>query len=106
MQTPNSSSFETRKLLCSGELKNAGYYTIDLPAAIAVERDTKAAFLIKLTTPVKANQLAAETKSGDAEAIVQNGESFISADGSRWYDAAKTLSCNLCLKLFMINSRG
>ena len=97
---PDTGSFSERQLVASGTLDYAGYYTIDFDHAVALAEDDKFAIIIKLTTKEKGNQLAAETEENGARAIVVTGQSYISADGEYWYDAASSLYCNLCLKGF------
>ena len=95
---PDVYSFSERELVASGKLDYAGYYTIDFNHAVALAEGDKFAIILKLTTKEKGNQLAAETEENGARAIVLTGQSYISADGDYWYDAASSLYCNLCLK--------
>ena len=99
---PDTTDFSERQLVASGTFRNAGYYTIDLDRAIPLEEGERFGLVIKMSTTVRGNQLAAEAEENGARAVVNSRESYISADGEHWYDAGLTLGCNLCLKGYTV----
>lgn len=100
---PDAAKFDNKKLVAEGNLRHAGYYTIDLEEEIQLQSEQHFAIILRITTPDVKMPLAAEYYQKDSQwtkAEVQAGESYISSDGDNWQDAGLKLKCNLCLKAF------
>lgn len=105
--SPDTASFTGRQLVAEGSLRHAGYYTIDLAKAVALDAGQAFAVILCITTPEAKMPLAAEYDQGSSETgggtsgiQVQPGQSYISSSGDSWQDAGEQLSCNVCLKAF------
>ena len=98
----DESSFENRKLLISGSMKYAGYYTVRMPEPIRLSDKSKYAVVVKIHTPKAIHPIAIEydvderTKNFD----ISDGEGYISLYGEIWHNAEETQNCNVCLKAF------
>lgn len=100
---PDAAKFDNKQLVAQGNLRHAGYYTIDLEEEIQLQSEQHFAIILRITTPDVKMPLAAEYYQKDSQwtkAEVQAGESYISSDGESWQDAGLKLRCNLCLKAF------
>ena len=86
----------------AGILPDAGYYTIDLEAPETLEAGETFTVLLQLHTPGEAYPLAVEYRADEvtAQAVIGDGEGYISGDGSRWESAEDAYGCDICLKVY------
>lgn len=91
-----------RKLVVSGEMEYAGYYTVNLDEAEKLADGSKFAVIVHITTPDTKYPIAIEY---DADSLtdsfdIKDGEGYLSLYGNQWYSAEKDRKCNVCLKAF------
>ncbi|MCD1294946.1 hypothetical protein CUJ83_08040 [Methanocella sp. CWC-04] len=97
-----SSSSVTR-----GTIEIPGYHVVKLDRAVPVFRDQRFAIVIKIKTPGSTHPVAVETyRYGySSKATASNNQSFISSDGTRWYDTnIQFNTTNICIKAYTVNS--
>lgn len=96
------SSLANRVEVASGELSDAGYYTVKFDKGYAVEKGEKFAIVIALNTPGKEHPMAIEYKSDDftKNVDVSDGEGYISINGLDWESVEETKDSNLCIKAY------
>lgn len=101
----DKSSLSERIPVASGTLSNAGYYTIDFNQGIFVEAGERYAIVLHIITPNSVHPMAIEYAADKAtkNVILDDGESYISANGSNWESADSVEECNLCIKAFSNN---
>lgn len=94
--------FQNPVPLASGNLENAGYYTIDFSGPVTLEKGQNFAVVIKITTPGVTQPVAIEyqTEGAKGTADIQDGWGYLSSDGIRWQRAETTMECNICLKAY------
>ncbi len=99
-------SLNNRIPVASGKLTNAGYYTIDFNQEIFLNAGEKYAVILHIVTPEAVHPLAIEYVADKATAnvVLEDGEGYISPNGSDWEDVTDVVDCNLCIKAFS-NSR-
>ena len=103
--------FEDRESLehmipvASGKLRNAGYYTVDFNQGISLDAGERYAIVLHIITPGSVHPLAIEFAADEAteNVILDDGESYISANGTNWVSADTVQPCNLCIKGFSNN---
>jgi len=105
---PNFTDMESlneRIPVASGKLSNAGYYTIDFKQDIMVDEGQKYAIILHMITPDAVHPLAIEYVADKATAnvITDDGEGYISMNGSDWENVKDVIDCNLCIKAFSKN---
>ena len=95
-------SLSQGKLVAQGHLGNAGYYTIAFDDPVSVEAGKKFAVVLYISTPGIEKPLAIEFSADEFTSTVDitDGESYISATGSRWESLEETQGSNLCLKVY------
>lgn len=95
-------SLETMIPVASGKLDNAGYYTADFTEKIPVEKGEKYAIVLHIITPNSVHPMAIEYAADEVtkNVVLEDGESYISANGSNWVSADTVEECNLCIKAF------
>lgn len=91
-----------RRLVASGEMEYAGYYTVNLDETVKLPDDSKFAVVVHIITPDTKYPVAIEY---DADSMtdsfdIKDGEGYISLYGSQWYSAESERKCNVCLKAF------
>lgn len=98
-------SLEKMIPVASGKLSNAGYYTIDFNQGISVEAGERYAIVLHIITPNSVHPMAIEYAADEATAdvILDDGESYISSNGSKWAAVDTVEECNLCIKAFSNN---
>lgn len=98
-------SLNERIPVASGKLSNAGYYTIDFSQEIAINAGEKYAVVLHVITPDAVHPLAIEYAADRATAYVttDDGEGYISTNGTDWEDVKDVIDCNLCIKAFSKN---
>lgn len=98
----NEESLKQRIPVASGKLSNAGYYTVDFNEGIALEPGERYAVVLHIITPNLVHPMAIEYAADDATAdvILDDGESYISANGNYWESADSVEESNLCIKAF------
>ncbi|MCI8634380.1 MAG: cell surface protein [Eubacterium sp.] len=97
-------SFQNRKLITEGCVKNIGYYTVDVPSEkeLLLESGERYAVMLYLDTPEAIHPMAIEYASGEGtkDVILKDGEGYISVTGENWQCVEETFSCNLCIKVY------
>lgn len=101
----DESSLEQRIPVASGKLSNAGYYTVDFNQGIFLEAGERYAIVLHIITPNSVHPMAIEYAADAAtkNVILDDGESYISANGKKWESAESVEECNLCIKAFSRN---
>ncbi len=96
-------SLASRRLVASGTLEDAGYYTIPFLEQFNVNKGEDFAIVIFLNTPDNDHPIAIEYQRenvvGDGIDIT-DGTSFVSKNGLDWESIEKTSKGNLCLKVY------
>jgi len=105
---PNFTGMESlneRIPVASGKLSNAGYYTIDFKQDIMLDAGQKYAVILHMITPGAVHPLAIEYVADRATAnvITEDGEGYISINGTDWENVKEVIDCNLCIKAFSKN---
>ena len=95
-------SFVFKNLLCKGELKDAGFYTIDFPEAFEVEAGDEFGIVVKIHTENAEYPVAVECPvEGLSENMdVSDGKGYLSYQGNLWEHVEETKSYNICLKAY------
>lgn len=104
-------NFEDRESLehmipvASGKLSNAGYYTVDFNQGISIDAGERYAIVLHIITPGAVHPLAIEFAADEAteNVVLDDGEGYISSNGSNWVSADTVQTCNLCIKGFSNN---
>ena len=97
----NVDSLADMRIVASGVLENAGYYTIKLDEPVLVTGE-KYAVIVRVDTPNSKRPIAVEmqkdyaTKSVD----ISDGEGYISLYGQKWEPVEEKYNCNVCLKAY------
>lgn len=101
----DSESLEHMIPVASGKLSNAGYYTVDFNQGISLDAGERYAIVLHIITPGSVHPLAIEFAADEAteNVILDDGESYISANGTNWVSADTVQPCNLCIKGFSNN---
>lgn len=101
----NESSFSERIPVASGTLSNAGYYTVEFNQGISLAAGECYAIVLHIITPNSIRPMAIEYVADKAtqNVILDDGESYISANGVSWKSADTVEECNLCIKAFSNN---
>lgn len=102
----DESSFDHMSEVASGTLDNAGYYTIDFENPVNVSAGEKYAVAIYVKTPGSEHPMAIEYDTGDKslETIdLDDGEGYISYNGSNFINVKTKQDCNLCIKSYTKN---
>lgn len=91
-----------RTLVASGEMENAGYYTVKLDESVDLADNAKFAVIVHITTPDSKYPIAIEYDENDMTDgfDVSDGEGYISLYGKQWFSAEEDRNCNVCLKAF------
>ena len=99
-QFEDETSLEKMIPVASGKLGNAGYYTADFNQGIEVD-----AVVLYIITPGSVHPMAIEYAADEATENVDldDGESYISANGSKWVSVDTVEKSNLCIKAFSDN---
>lgn len=98
-------SLEQRIPVASGKLSNAGYYTVEFNQGIFLDAGEMYAVVLHIITPGAVHPMAIEYAADEAteDVILDDGESYISSNGSHWERADSVEDCNLCIKAFSNN---
>ncbi len=99
----NEKSFDDREKVAEGVFKKAGYYTVDFDQSVELAKGEKYAVMIRIKTPGSKHPLAIEYDTG--EKILQgvdldDGEGYISPNGTKFVNVKEKRECNLCIKAF------
>lgn len=91
-----------RTLLAEGKLEYSGYYTVPFNEKIVLDQGEKFAIIVEIKTPDTVHPVAIEYDAGDgiAQVILEDGEGYLSHNGSLWEHVEETQKCNLCLKVY------
>ena len=96
-------SFRNMKLAASGTLDQAGYYTVSLDRKVSLTKGQRYAVVLYVKTPGMDHPLAIEYDSGDEtlqNVDLDDGEGYISYNGSKFVNVKDKQECNLCIKAF------
>ena len=99
----NAASLHNRTLVAEGTLEDAGYYTIDFEYPISVRAGEKYAVVLYVYTPGATHPMAIEYDSGDKfldSVDLNDGEGYISYNGTQFINVKEKQNCNLCIKAF------
>lgn len=79
-----------------------GYYTVPLDTAVGLTVGQKFSVVIKYTTPGNFEPVPVEKAFANysSAASANPGESFLSKDGSNWFDISAADDANVCIKAF------
>jgi len=102
----NEKSFQDRVLVAEGTVEDAGYYTIDFEESVSVEKGEKYAIVVYVYTPGATHPMAIEYDSGDKfldKVNLEDGEGYISYNGTQFINVKEKQNCNLCIKAFTNN---
>lgn len=95
-------SLEKRIMVVSGELKEAGFYTIPFDNEQLVDEEQKFAVIVKITTPGSIHPVAVEYMADETTQNVDlsDGEGYISMFGNQWGNVETEQNCNVCMKIY------
>ncbi len=98
----DESSFVFKRLIATGELEDAGFYTIDFPEAVNVEAGDDFAVVVKITTENAEYPVAIEcpVEGLSENADISDGRSYLSFQGNLWEHVEATKEYNICLKAY------
>lgn len=102
----NETSMHNRSLVAEGVLDDAGYYTIDFKQPVAVEAGERYAVVLYVYTPGATHPMAIEYDSGNKfleKVDLDDGEGYISYNGTQFINVKEKKNCNLCIKVFTNN---
>ncbi|MBD5555172.1 MAG: cell surface protein [Roseburia sp.] len=101
----NEESFSQMIPIASGKLGNAGYYTVDFNQGVALDAGERYAIVLHMITPGSVHPMAIEYAADDAtkDVILDDGESYISLNGTKWVSVDTVEQSNLCIKGFSVN---
>lgn len=98
----DESSYKNKRLVATGSVVNAGYYTVDLDEDVFLPAGDEYAVIVYINTPGSKKPVAIEYNGGDATATVDisDGKGYISLHGNTWEHVETTQNCNICLKAY------
>lgn len=99
----NEASLHNRTVVAEGKLEDAGYYTIDFDYPISVLEGERYAIVLYVYTPGATHPIAIEYDSGDKfldSVDLEDGEGYISYNGTQFVNVKEKQDCNLCIKAF------
>jgi C1A family cysteine protease len=99
-------SFGGMQQVAAGTLEQAGYYTVDFDESVEVEEGERYAVVVYVRTPGSMHPLAIEYDTGDpllADVDLDDGEGYISLNGTKFINVKEKRDCNLCIKAFTRN---
>lgn len=98
------SDLNSRQMVASGKLDNAGYYTVDFDQPANVDEGERFAIIVKLYTPDSLRPMAIEyvPEEDNIEVDLTDGQGYISASGKSWEHVEETQACNLCIKAYAV----
>lgn len=98
----NKNSLENRIMVGSGNLKEAGFYTITFDNEQLVQKDQKFAIVVKIKTPDSVHPVAVEYVADETTKNVDlsDGEGYISMYGTEWNSVEDKQNCNVCMKIY------
>lgn len=101
----NEGSFVHMIPVASGKLGNAGYYTVDFNQGVSLDAGERYAIVLHIITPGSVHPMAIEYVADDAtrDVILDDGESYISLNGTKWVSVDTVEPSNLCIKGFSVN---
>lgn len=98
----DENSFVFKQMLCKGELKDAGFYTIDFPKAFSVEAGDEFAVVVKIHTENAEYPVAIECPVEKLSEYIDisDGKGYLSYQGNLWEHVEETKAYNICLKAY------
>jgi hypothetical protein len=97
----------TRMAKKTGQIDSPGYFTIELDKTVALSRNQRFSIVVKLKTTGYSYPIPIERPLSNfsSSARANSGESFVSSNGSTWYDIHTSwggawANTNVCLKAF------
>ena len=93
---------DSGKVLASGMVTDAGFYTVRLAKPQTVNVGEPFAVAVKIHTPGTTQPVAVEYAGGGRTGNIDigDGEGYISFDGSLWERTETSKRCNVCLKAY------
>jgi hypothetical protein len=78
---------------------------VDFNQSVELDAGERYAIVLHITTPGSVHPLAIEFAADEAteNVILDDGESYISANGLKWSSADTVKPCNICIKGFSNN---
>ncbi len=103
----DESSLDSRVLVATGTLKDAGYYTIDFGRQLPVSIGDNFAIVMNISSPGSVHPVAVEYAADDRtyNVTLADGRGYISSDGDRWESTEETAGANVCLKAYGVVSK-
>lgn len=85
-----------------GYCEESGYYTVDFPEEIMLYSGKQFAVIVHVVTPGNERPIAIEYQASELtkDAILSDGQGYVSPDGEQWSSAEAEYQCNVCLKAF------
>lgn len=95
-------SLRRKTLVAEGSVANAGYYTIKIDEDRFMKAGQKCAVIVYINTPNSIHPIAIEYRADSATRTVtiDDGEGYISLEGTYWEHVEETQHCNICLKMY------
>lgn len=99
------SAFQKDGPVLTGTLEQIGYYTVELPDAVALEEGERYAVVVHINTPDEKYPVASEYVADEATVgvTIADGEGYISHSGLTWSRTEEEHTCNVCLKAYTNN---
>lgn len=93
---------QTPEYLGGGYFEESGYYTVDLPEELWQRLGERFAVIVHITTAEVKRPIAIEYQASELtqNAVISDGEGYVSPDGEHWTSAEEEYHCNVCLKAF------
>lgn len=87
--------------VASGSLDMTGYYTIPVDK-VGLKKGERFAVAMELSSPDNTHPIAVEHMATEItqNALISDGEGYISERGSDWLSTEKEFECNVCLKAY------
>ncbi len=104
----DGASLENGQYLTSGTLERAGYYTVDLEEAVALDEGERFAVVVDIDSPGSRRPVAVELAKDDytQKVSLAGKESYISSGSGKWENAQQKYSVNVCLKAYTTEREG
>ena len=95
-------SLRRKTLVAEGSVANAGYYTVKIDSDRFMKAGKKCAVIVYINTPNSVHPIAIEYCADSATSTVRidDGEGYISLEGTYWEHVEDTQHCNICLKMY------
>ena len=104
----NKASLANRELVASGNLTDAGFYTVRFDKPQSVSEGEEFAVILYIDTPRCLRPLAIEYEAGVTSELVDisDGKGYVSNNGLEWSSIEEETGANLCIKAYSVNNKG